>query len=133
MKALLLASLLASATALVNGADAGNVDTGNVDTGNVNGSWKIHNSIAGNESDMSCNFTQKDKTFTGSCATEIGTVNLTGTVDDKKVNWKYKTEYNGGPLTLTYAGTLDAADKMTGKVTVEEYSVDGEFSAALTQ
>jgi len=99
------------------------------DTASLSGNWQVHNSIAGNESDQTCTFTQKDAELTGTCKSEIGTVNLNGKVDGKKVSWVIKTEYNGGPLTLTYNGMLDAADKFNGTVNVEEYSVEGDFTA----
>lgn len=122
LKPLLFSVLVASA-----------VVAGAVDTPSVNGSWKVHNSIAGNESDMACTFTQKDNDLTGSCQGESGVVNVTGKVDDKKVSWIYKSEYNGSPITLTYTGSLDAADKFSGTVKVEEYGVDGDFTATLSK
>jgi len=40
---------------------------------------------------------------------------------------------NGGPLTLIYDGALEANDKIRGTVKVEEYSVEGEFTASLAK
>ncbi|MFN7998816.1 MAG: hypothetical protein U0Q18_34650 [Bryobacteraceae bacterium] len=99
------------------------------DNSSVTGKWKVHNSIVGNESDMACTLTQKDADLTGACSSEQGTVNITGKVDGKNVSWIFKSEYNGGPITLTYKGTIDAANKISGTVTVEEYSAEGEFTA----
>ena len=118
MKALLLPFVLASAASLGMAADSPS----------VSGTWQLHQSIADNESDSSCTFTQNDQDLTGSCHSENGSGNITGKVDGKKVTWVYKSQYNGGPITLTYQGTL-VADKMTGTVTVAEYSVDGDFTA----
>ncbi len=95
----------------------------------VAGTWKIHNNIAGNESDLECTFSPKDKVLTGSCKGENGDLKLTGTVDGSKVTWKYESEYNGTPLTLTYAGTLDDSGNMKGDVDVEPFGVSGEFTA----
>lgn len=95
----------------------------------ISGKWQIHNSIAGNESDMTCTLTQKQAELTGTCSSDNGSVNISGSVDNKRVNWVYKSEYNGGPITLTYKGTVESADKITGSVTVEEYGVDGDFTA----
>lgn len=120
MKSLLLSFLLTSATVVATAADAPT----------VTGKWAIHNNIAGNENDMSCNLTQNAADLTGDCTAESGSVKVTGKVDGKNVSWVYKSEYNGSPITLTYKGTLDtAANKITGTVNVEEYSVDGEFTA----
>ena len=35
-----------------------------------------------------------------------GKFNITGKVDGNKVNWSFKTDYNGTPLTISYAGKL---------------------------
>jgi hypothetical protein len=118
MKALLLTFVVASAASLGIAADSPS----------VGGTWQLHQNIADNESDSSCTFTQNDQALTGSCHSENGSGDITGKVDGKKVTWVYKSEYNGGPITLTYQGTL-VADKMTGTVTVAEYSVDGDFTA----
>ena len=99
------------------------------DTASISGNWTIHNSIAGHESDQTCTFTEKESDLTGSCKTDSGTVSITGKIEGQKVTWTYKTEYNGSPLTLTYNGTLDAPDKFNGSVKVEEFSVEGEFTA----
>ena len=119
MKSLFFSLLFASAALTVVAAD----------NPSINGDWTIHSNIAGNESDMTCSFTQKDKDLTGTCKTHEGAVNIAGNVSDMKVMWTYKAEYNGSPITLTYYGNLDSG-KMNGTVNVEEYSVDGEFTAA---
>ncbi len=118
MKALLLTFALASAASLAMAADSPS----------VSGTWQLHQSIADNESDSSCTFTQNNQDLTGSCHSDNGSGNITGKVDGKKITWVYKSEYNGGPITVTYHGTL-AADKITGTVDVAEYSVDGDFTA----
>lgn len=117
MKALLLTFVAASALAAAD------------DTPSISGKWQIHQNIADNESDQACTFTQKENELTGSCNNERASGTVTGKVDGKKVSWVYKSQYNGGPITLTYEGKLDANNKIAGTVTVEEYSVDGEFTA----
>ena len=90
--------------------------------------WKLHQSIAGNDNDSECTFTQKDNDLTGSCTADQGTVTLAGKVDGKKVSWSYDSEYNGTPLTVKFTGTLDS-DKITGEVEVDPFSVTGDFTA----
>jgi hypothetical protein len=119
MKSVLFSILFASSALALSAAD----------NASVNGKWQIHNEISGNESDMACTFTQKDSDLTGTCSSQKGPVNINGKVDGKNVNWTYKSEYEGSPITLTYKGTSASGDKITGSVTVEEYSVDGEFTA----
>jgi len=120
MRTLFLSALLASAA--VASLAAGNAS--------VSGKWKIHNNIVGNESDVECTFTQTGNDLTGSCTSDQGTVKTTGKVDGMKVTWSYDSEYNGTPLTVNYSATLDsAADKFSGTVSVEQFGVDGDFTA----
>lgn len=120
MKSLFFSLLFASAA----------LSLGAADNSRLSGNWTIHSTIAGNESDITCSFTQKDKDLTGTCKTDNGNVDITGNIGDQKVIWTYKTEYNGSPLTVTYYGNLESANKMSGTVKVEEFGVDGDFTAA---
>jgi hypothetical protein len=120
MKISILAVLLASASVHAFAAD----------NASVSGKWKVHTSVAGNESDMICTITQKDTDLTGTCKADGADGKLTGKVDAKKITWTYSSEYNGSPVTSNYSGTLDSAtNKITGTLTVVEYSVDGDFTA----
>jgi hypothetical protein len=120
MKVTLISSLLfiAATSTLAAGAAS------------LTGQWTVHNSIAGNESDQECKFVQTDNKLTGTCKGTEKEVELTGSIDGAKVTWKYDSEYNGSPLTLTYTGTLDDAGKITGSVDVEPFGVTGDFTAA---
>src|SRR5271167_2917699 len=98
MRTLLLSVVLASAAASSLAAD----------NTSMNGKWKIHNDIQGNESDVTCTFTQKDKDLSGSCTTDNGDKPLSGQVDGKTITFQYDSEYEGTPLTAKYSGALDA-------------------------
>lgn len=120
MKKLIFPLLLAAASAVTFAADAP-----------FDGKWQVHSSIAGNDNDLSCTFTQKDIELTGTCtSSDKVTVNITGKVDGKKVSWSYKSEYNGTPLTVEYTGTVDTVNKITGTVNVPEFSAEGDFTAS---
>ena len=120
MRTLFLSVLLAS-TAIVSLA---------ADNASLNGKWKIHNEVMGNGSDMICTFTQKDSDLSGTCTSDNGDGKVTGKVDGSKITWSYVSQYNGDPLTTKYSGTLDsAAGKITGTLAVEQFGVDGEFTA----
>lgn len=95
----------------------------------LTGQWKIHQSIAGNESDQECTFNVADNKISGSCKAEDKTLPLTGSIDGNKVTWQYVTDYNGSPLTLIYTATLDSPDKITGNVEVQPFGVSGDFTA----
>jgi hypothetical protein len=99
------------------------------DAPNLTGSWSVHNSIAGNESDQECKFTQVENKLTGSCKAGDKEVEISGSLDGKLVTWKYESEYNGSPLTLTYTGTLDDSKKISGKVDVQPFGITGDFKA----
>lgn len=98
-------------------------------TPSLTGQWAIHNSVAGNESDQECKFTQTDNKLTGTCKSNDKDVQISGSVDGNKVSWKYDSDYNGTPLTLTYSGTFDESGKLSGTVNVDPFSVTGDFTA----
>ncbi len=77
---------------------------------------------------------RKTMSLGGSCATEHGDKPLTGKVDGTKITLSYDSEYEGTPLTVKYSGTIDsAAAKLSGSVSVEQFGVDGDFTAALSK
>ncbi len=119
MRTLLLSVLLASAAATSLAAD----------NATLNGKWKIHNDFSGNESDVTCNFTQKDKDLSGSCTTDSGDKPVSGKVDGKTITFQYDSEYQGTALTAKYSGALDSAGtKLSGTVSVEAFSAEGDFT-----
>ncbi len=95
----------------------------------LTGQWTLHNSIAGNESDEDCSFSQEDTKISGSCKAAEQNVKVTGGIDGKKLTFKYDVEYQGSMLTLTYNATLDDPDNIAGTVDVQPYDVSGEFTA----
>jgi hypothetical protein len=119
MRILLLSFLAATTAGLAPAAD----------TASLAGKWQLHTSIAGNDFDMVCTFTQKDDALGGSCASEQGTYEITGSVNGNKVTWSYKSEYNGTPLTVKYEGAVGASNKIIGSVNVPEFSAGGDFTA----
>lgn len=119
---LLLRSLLASLTTLAA-----------ADAPSLTGKWQVNANAAGRESQAGCTFTQKSNGLTGNCRVPRGDVNITGTVEGKKVTWTYKSDSEGGPVTVVYKGTLDAANKITGTVTAVEFGIEGDFTATQSQ
>jgi hypothetical protein len=118
MKALLVLLLLTGA-ALAPAAD----------TAPLNGKWQIYIRIADREASATCTFVQTGNDLAGECTSDRGTEKVTGKVEDTKVTWKS----TGGTVTLSYTGTLgktaDMAGFVAGSVLVEEYGVEGEFTA----
>ncbi len=99
------------------------------DAPSLTGTWSIHQSIAGNESDQVCKFVQADNQLTGTCKPNDSEVKVTGSLDGTKVTWKYDTDYNGSTLTLVYTATLDDSGKIAGSVKVQPFNVSGDFTA----
>lgn len=120
MRSVILSVVLASTSVLALAAD----------NAPVSGKWNVHSSIAGNENDTVCTFTQKDADLAGTCKTDSGEAKATGKVDGTKITWSYDSEYNGSPLTVKYSGTFDSAtNKISGTVSVEQFGVEGDFAA----
>ena len=94
----------------------------------ISGKWQIHQNVAGYENDQTCTFTQKGNELTGACESDQGSVQIAGKVDDKKVTWSFKSEYNGTQFTVQYTGTVEPS-KIAGTIHIPEFSVDGEFKA----
>ncbi len=95
----------------------------------VAGKWEIQTSAAGRESTHTCTFAQSETTVTGTCATSRGEVKISGKVEGKAVTFTYKTDSEGGPVTVVYKGTLTSPTAFSGSVTAVEFSVEGEFTA----
>ena len=96
----------------------------------LTGQWTVHQNIANNESDQECTFVQTDDKLTGSCKSNDKDVPITGSIDGTKLTWKYDSDYNGTPLTLTYTATLDDSGKIAGSVEVQPFGVTGDFTAS---
>ena len=117
-KLLALSTLLFAASAIAAGAP------------NLTGNWTLHNSIAGNESDQPCKFVLSENKLGGSCKSQDDKdVAVTGTLDGNKLTFKYDSDYNGTPLTLSYTATLDDTGKIAGTVEVQPFGVSGDFTA----
>ena|SRR5436309_10544946 len=119
MRLLLLSFLLASAAIVARAED--NIS--------MSGKWQIQYSVAGREGQQECTFTHKSNDLTGSCTSDRGPVEISGKMDGKKVTWTYKTDSEGGPVTVLYKGTVDSAGKIAGTVSAVEFSIEGEFTA----
>ena len=93
------------------------------------GSWKIEGDIAGNAVNRVCKIKQEGVHLSGSCTGDDKSYDLTGDVDGKKITFKHGGEYNGGALTISYAGTLGSDGAIKGAMDVEPYGATGDFKA----
>ncbi len=118
MRLFLLSFLLTSAAVVVAG-----------DNASLSGKWQIQYSIADREGKLGCTFTQKDSELTGTCTSDRGDLATTGKVEGKNVTWTYKTDSEGGPVTVVYKGIVEADGKIAGTIAAVEFGVEGEFKA----
>jgi hypothetical protein len=95
----------------------------------LTGKWQVQRIAMGNESQSVCTLTQKDGALTGTCTSDGGPVQISGKVTGSNVTWTYKSDSQGGPVTVVYEGKVESGSKITGKVTAVEFSVEGEFTA----
>jgi carbon monoxide dehydrogenase subunit G len=96
----------------------------------LTGKWKVHIAIGGNEQNQKCSFTQTDKALAGTCDSDHGEVKIAGSVDGGKITWKFDSEYQGTPITLTYTGAFDDKGKLSGSVEVQPFNVTGDFDVS---
>jgi hypothetical protein len=82
----------------------------------VSGAWKVDGLIADHTIAATCTLKQTDKQISGS-------------VKEKQVTWKYNQEYEGTVYTLTYTGTLDSNTSIKGTVTADPSDTSGDFTA----
>jgi hypothetical protein len=99
------------------------------DTAPISGKWQIHIQVSDRESDQTCEFKQDGNELTGSCDSRGGTVSVAGKVDGKKVTWTYKIESEAGQVTLNFRGAINADASISGALTVQEFGIDGQFTA----
>jgi hypothetical protein len=95
----------------------------------LNGKWKVRTIAAGRDNERECTFAQKNNDLTGTCNVNRVMVPLSGKVDGQKVTWTYRSDSEGGPVTVVFKGTIDSPSAMKGTVTAVEFSIDGEFTA----
>ena len=100
----------------------------------IAGTWDVSTNIAGNDGSSVCAFTEKQGSLSGTCTGDDATAHpITGKIDGAKVTWEYKSDYNGTPLTIKFAGTLDSDKQFKGTVDVDPMGVSGDFTAKRKQ
>lgn len=102
-----------------------------VSAADVSGSWHVTGSVNENPIDTTCTLTQKDNALTGTCVRKADgkSVEATGSVKDDTIAWHYNSEFNGDPITVTYSGKIAKDGTISGKIVVDPYNAEGEFTA----
>lgn len=97
----------------------------------ITGTWQIKGDVAGNPLDVVCTIKQEGEKLSGSCTgVEAGKTNeVTGEVKNGTFTFKHGGDYQGTPLTIVYSGTAASPKELKGTISVEPFSVTGEFTA----
>jgi len=97
------------------------------------GTWKVVGDVQGVPVILTCSLVEADSKVTGTCVDDQRKSHaVTGEVKDQTVSWAFSSEYEGTPITVNLAGTIDATGaKMAGTIAVDPMQVDGSFSATL--
>jgi len=97
------------------------------------GTWKVVGDVQGVPVNLSCTLVEADSKVTGACVDDQSKSQpVTGEVKDKTVSWAFSSDYEGTPITVNLAGTIDTSgSKMAGTIAVDPMQVDGQFSATL--
>lgn len=91
--------------------------------------WRIRGDVAGNPLNQLCTVRVEGAKLSGSCEMQGKSYPLTGEVRDDRVTFQHGGEYEGQSLTIVYSGTAVSAEEVRGTVTVQPYSVSGNFVA----
>ena len=94
----------------------------------VAGTWKIDGDVQGHPVVETCTLSGPDSKLTGSCV-GAKTYDATATFDGTTLTLKHAAEYQGDPLTLTFAGKLKDDGTLTGTIDVAPQGYDGTFTA----
>jgi hypothetical protein len=97
------------------------------------GTWSINAQVQQTQVQMTCVLAETEHRLAGSCtAGEDSTPrSLTGVTTAKGVGWRFDTQYQGQPITISMNATITPdGTKMKGAMSVAPMGVDGTFVAA---
>lgn len=81
----------------------------------VSGKWTFTLEISGvGTFNPNFEFKQDGEKLTGKYSGGLGNADLTGTVKGDQIEFSFKADYNGDPLTVVYKGTVESGSKMKG-------------------
>ncbi len=97
------------------------------------GTWSIDAQFQQTQVQMTCVLAEAEHKLAGACTAGQDTTphSLTGVTTPKGLGWRFETQYQGQPITISMNATI-AADgtKMNGTMSVAPMGVDGTFVAA---
>lgn len=85
----------------------------------VTGKWAFTVTTSAGTGTPTVTLKQRGDTLTGHYSSQaLGEADLTGTVKDGKITFKFVAEVQGTSLAITYAGTVEASDALKGTVDI---------------
>ena len=97
------------------------------------GTWKVDGDVQGNPVKMTCVLVEAEHKLTGTCtgAGDDPTARpVIGQITDKGAAWRFDSQYQGTPITLTMTGELiPGGTKMNGSIAVSPFDAYGTFAA----
>jgi hypothetical protein len=97
------------------------------------GTWKVDGDVQGTPVRLTCVLEEKEHKLSGTCAgagEDTTPRKVTGDVTDKGLTWQFDSEYQGGAITISLSGTVNAdGTKINGTMAVAPMGVDGTFQA----
>jgi hypothetical protein len=95
----------------------------------VSGKWLFTVQTDNGTGTPTVTFKQHGDSLSGHYSSQLlGERELTGTVKDNRITFKFATEVQGTALTVTYSGTIDTKDSMKGSVDLGGFA-SGSFTA----
>ena len=95
----------------------------------ITGTWAIDGNVQGTPVPELCKIVQTENKLSGTCKNGDKITPITGSVDGKKITISHPGEYQGDPLTITFAGTLNDGGVIVGNIDVEPQGYYGTFTA----
>jgi hypothetical protein len=118
--AVLVAAALFYGMAVAQAGQAAKVD--------VTGKWAFHVETGAGSGTPTMTFKQDGEKLTGHYSGQLGEADLTGTVKEQDITFKFDIDAQGTALAVTYTGTVDGKDAMKGKVDLGGLG-EGTFTA----
>ena len=95
---------------------------------NITGTWSTQTEVQGIAVNETCDLTQTGNALTGTCDTPGGKFKVTGKVNGTSVNFSHPAAYQQQDMTVSFFGTLDAPDSVTGSIDLQPINAGGAFA-----
>jgi hypothetical protein len=97
----------------------------------VSGTWKIDGEVQGTPVKMTCVLSQAEHRLTGTCTgagDDTTPRTLAGMIMEGGPGWRFDSQYQGQPITVTMRASLTSDRKMSGTIAVSPFNAEGTFA-----